>query len=223
MSCDILSAYSVGRGRGEEWGHRTRPDVIGLTRALSMEMRRLALLLRFTARGRSYLPPPIVQVRAQRRINTGGLTNLYDEAQTPALQVRNVSHRGIELEDGLIYTSACILLGGQSFSWRVPGQPWEGWSSDAFEIFNVVSPKPGPWHSTILLLRNTSTHQSSIELLLLGTGKSLLLPPPSIREYLRKAGISMDVMDTVSALVIQLYTRLMSGVEKCMFNVQFIV
>jgi len=33
----------------------------------------------------------------------------------------------------------------------------------------------------------------------------------------------MDVMDTVSSLVIQLHTRLMNGAEKCMFNIQFIV
>lgn len=120
-----------------------------------MEMRRLAALLRSNPRGwsprshQSHHLLSTVQVLPQRHINTSGLTNLYEEAQTPALQVRNVSDRGIELEDGLIYTSACILLGGQSFSWRVPGQPWERWSSEAFEIFHVVSPKPGQWHLTI--------------------------------------------------------------------------
>lgn len=74
-----------------------------------------------------------------------------------------------------------------------------------------------------LVLQKSPTYEPSVELLLLGTGKSLLLPPPSIREYLRKAGISIDVMDTVSALVIRLHTKLMTGAEKCMLNIQFIV
>jgi len=147
-------------------------------------MRGLAGLLPLSAAKPSFRHTPqtvhIVRRKSlHRRLNTGGLTNLYDEAQAPALQVRNVSESGIELKDGLVYASACILFGGQSFVWRVPAQPWVEWSSEAFEIFSVVSPKP--------------------ELLLLGTGKSLLLPPPSIREYLRKAGISMDVMDTRNA------------------------
>jgi len=120
-------------------------------------MRRLAVLKPFAAKNWSHHPPPTVRVlakTARRHLNTGGLTNLYDEAQAPALQVRNVSDRGIELEDGLVYASACILLGGQSFAWRVPGQPWVGWSSEAFEIFNVVSPKPGQSLLATLLLRN---------------------------------------------------------------------
>jgi hypothetical protein len=119
-------------------------------------MRRLAVLLPRATRSWFHHPPPTVQIIAstRRHLNTGGLTNLYDDAQAPALQVRNVSDRGIELEDGLVYRSACILLGGQSFSWRVPGQPWVGWSSEAFEIFNVVSPKPGQSPLAILLLRN---------------------------------------------------------------------
>lgn len=104
--------------------------------------------------------PPTVNVHGlakdlHRQLHTGRLTNLFDEAQAPALQIRNVSDSGIELEDGFVYPTACILLGGQSFSWRVPGQPWGvGWSSEAFEIFNVVSPKPGQFLLTTLLLRN---------------------------------------------------------------------
>jgi hypothetical protein len=123
-------------------------------------MRRLAVLPGFAARScfHSHVPPNLsvysLAKTPNRYLNTGGLTNLFDEAQAPALQIRNVSDRGIELEDGLVYASACILLGGQSFSWKVPGQPWVGWSSEAFEIFNVVSPKPGQSLFTALLLRN---------------------------------------------------------------------
>ena len=124
-------------------------------------MRRLAVLAPFAARRYIYhSSPPTVTVRGlaktlHRHLHTGGLTNIFDEAQAPALQIRNVSDSGIELEDGLVYPSACILLGGQSFSWRVPGQPpWAGWSSEPFEIFNVVSPKPGQSLLVTFLLRN---------------------------------------------------------------------
>ena len=146
------------------------------------------------------LPLPLrLASRHCRRLNTGPLTNLYDEAHAPALQVRNVSESGIELQDGLVYTSPCILFGGHSFFWRVPPQLWVGWSSDPFEIFNIVSPKPGQsFSSTSVLIIHALA-----ELLLLGTGKTLLHPPPSIREYLRRAGISIDVMDTVSTPVVQ--------------------
>jgi hypothetical protein len=111
-------------------------------------MRGLAGLLPLSAAKPSFRHTPqtvhIVRRKSlHRRLNTGGLTNLYDEAQAPALQVRNVSESGIELKDGLVYASACILFGGQSFVWRVPAQPWVEWSSEAFEIFSVVSPKPG--------------------------------------------------------------------------------
>jgi NADH dehydrogenase [ubiquinone] 1 alpha subcomplex assembly factor 3 len=37
-----------------------------------------------------------------------------------------------------------------------------------------------------------------VELLLLGTGKTMSLPPPAIREYLHEIGVQVDVMDTVS-------------------------
>ena len=124
-------------------------------------MRRLAVLQPFAARRCFHHPsPPTVTVHGlaktfHRHLHTGGLTNIFDEAQAPALQIRNVSESGIELEDGLVYPSACILLWGHSFSWRVPGQPpWVGWSPDPFEIFSVVSPKPGQSLFVTLPLRN---------------------------------------------------------------------
>jgi len=35
------------------------------------------------------------------------------------------------------------------------------------------------------------------EILLLGTGKTLVQPPPFMRDYLNGLGIQLDVMDTV--------------------------
>lgn len=89
--------------------------------------------------------PPISHAR--RSLNTGGLTNLFDPAATAGttIQVRNVSEEGgIELEDGLTLRSSCILVGGRVFLWKTPeGKPWNGWTKEDFEIFEVVAPKPG--------------------------------------------------------------------------------
>lgn len=38
------------------------------------------------------------------------------------------------------------------------------------------------------------------EILVLGTGKTIFQPPPSIREHLNKMGIQLEVMDTVRVL-----------------------
>jgi NADH dehydrogenase [ubiquinone] 1 alpha subcomplex assembly factor 3 len=47
------------------------------------------------------------------------------------------------------------------------------------EVFEVVVPRP--------------------EILLLGTGKSIALPPPFFRTYLNGLGIQLDTMDTRNA------------------------
>jgi NADH dehydrogenase [ubiquinone] 1 alpha subcomplex assembly factor 3 len=37
----------------------------------------------------------------------------------------------------------------------------------------------------------------SLEILLMGTGRTMSLPPPSLRSYMNEIGIQMDFMDTV--------------------------
>ncbi|KIM21799.1 hypothetical protein M408DRAFT_324819, partial [Serendipita vermifera MAFF 305830] len=114
-------------------------------------------------------------VQAQRNLNTGALQNLFDPAATAGttIQIRNVSEDGgIELEDGLTLRSSCILIGGRVFLWKTPqGKPWNGWTKEDFEIFEVLVPKPG----------------------------YMLLPPPSIRQYLHDIGVQVDIMDTKNA------------------------
>ncbi|PVF95520.1 DUF498-domain-containing protein [Serendipita vermifera] len=145
----------------------------GLLRSLS-NLARVSQLTRQRIRRSSVTP---VQ---QRWVNTGGLTNLFDTSTVGGIQVRNVSEMGgIELEDGLTLRSSCILTRGKVFLWKTPGTPWNGWSAANFELFEVLVPKP--------------------EILLLGTGKSLLPPPPSIRQYLHQIGIQFEVMDTRNA------------------------
>jgi len=126
------------------------------------------------------------------------LHNILEGGVAPAVQVRTVTPAGIELQDGLIIPGACIFLDGQIFMWRVPVprspvasgssnlnvkpvSPWSapGWGKECFEIFDVVIPKP--------------------EILLLGTGRTVFHPPPSIRSYLNSIGIQLDVFDTWNA------------------------
>lgn len=117
-----------------------------------------------------------------RLINTGGLTNLFDTSNIGGIQVRNVTeHDGIELEDGLTMKSSCILIGGRVFLWKTPESSLSSgeWTKDDFEIFDVLLPKP--------------------EILVFGTGKSLMLPPVSVREYLREIGVQAEYMDTRNA------------------------
>ena len=45
-------------------------------------------------------------------------------------------------------------------------------------------------------------NSGSAEIMLLGTGKRILQPPPFIRKYLNERGIQLDVLDTVSSTIL---------------------
>ncbi|KZT36691.1 DUF498-domain-containing protein, partial [Sistotremastrum suecicum HHB10207 ss-3] len=107
------------------------------------------------------------------------MSNMLDDGKKLTIQVRNITPAGIELADGLVLPSACIFLGGEVFLWKVPDTLWTGWTKEHFQIFDVTIPKP--------------------EILILGTGKSVVLPPPSIRTHLSSIGIGLEVLDTWNA------------------------
>lgn len=71
------------------------------------------------------------------------LNNILAGGAAPAVQVKTITSQGIELADGLIIPSACIFLNGKTFLWDIPGNSWEGWKEEHFEVFDVVVPKPG--------------------------------------------------------------------------------
>lgn len=73
-------------------------------------------------------------------------TNILAGANMPAVQIKNVTQEGIQLEDGLILPSSCLFIEGKVFLWNVPPTPWEGWKPEHFEIFDTVVPKPGECH-----------------------------------------------------------------------------
>jgi NADH dehydrogenase [ubiquinone] 1 alpha subcomplex assembly factor 3 len=115
-------------------------------------------------------------------------TNLLADDSPPAVQVSSISESGIQLADGLVIPGACVFLEGKVFLWDMPEinvkskvkeERWRGWAEERFQLLDVVTPRP--------------------EMLLLGTGKTLVQPPPFLRSYLSSLGIQLDVMDTRNA------------------------
>ncbi len=128
------------------------------------------------------------------RICNSALHNILAGGASPSTQVKTINAEGINLADGRIIPSSCIFLDGKVFLWQTPETFWDGWGTEHFEVFDAVVPKPGKCDGSNSTCGLLIFHP---EILLLGTGKRLILPPPSIRQYLTSIGIQIDVMDTV--------------------------
>ncbi|KDN43902.1 hypothetical protein K437DRAFT_274757 [Tilletiaria anomala UBC 951] len=110
--------------------------------------------------------------------------------------ITSMSPQSFTLSDGLVVSQPLLLLNGQVFLWLPPaldhsraapnGQGWEEWLEQAggrdeiWKILEVIAPKP--------------------EILLFGTGKTVLPPPQQIRAYLGSSlGIQLEVQDSRNA------------------------
>ncbi|CAA7259364.1 unnamed protein product [Cyclocybe aegerita] len=127
-------------------------------------------------------------IHSTRSASDRSFTNFLADDNPPAVQVSSISEAGIQLIDGLVIPGACIFLEGKVFLWDVPTSNlssrmkehrWQDWSEERFQLFDTVVPRP--------------------EILLLGTGKTIVQPPPFVRDHLTKLGIQLDVMDTRNA------------------------
>ena len=117
---------------------------------------------------------------------SGGFLNILEDDSIP-IRVSNASKDEIVLTDGLVLPPNCLFLNGHIFTWNTPvvkameampnGRGWESWTDDIFTIFEVVSPRP--------------------EILILGTGATVLPVPPRIRSRLNSLGIQIDVQSMV--------------------------
>ena len=137
--------------------------------------------------------------RVLRNQKWSQLTNILASDVPPPVQVKSISTAGVLLQDGRLLPSACIFLEGEVLLWDVPPIPWKGWDEGKFEVFDVVVPKPG----ASLPARATQRGLMILypfcfpEILLIGTGKSVNPLPATLRQYLNKLGIQVDVMDSV--------------------------
>ena len=78
---------------------------------------------------------------------------LADDDNPPPVQVSSLSDNGILLADGLLVPGACIFLEGKVYLWDTPAlqnnmrtttqEVWRGWAEERFQIFDVVTPRPG--------------------------------------------------------------------------------
>lgn len=157
-------------------------------RALLRNSARSALCTRANAR------PFHVSYARRLPPNDGGLNNILSGGEAPPVQVKTITSSGIQLADGLVLSSACIFLDGKVFMWNVPETTWDGWKPEHFEIFETVVPKPGQSY-TCRFMRWIA--YACAEILLIGTGDRVDMMPPALRQYLIKAGVQVDVMNTV--------------------------
>ncbi|PWN25169.1 hypothetical protein BDZ90DRAFT_234371 [Jaminaea rosea] len=111
----------------------------------------------------------------------------------PALSIASISPTSITLSDGLVLQCPLFLLNGTAFMWDCPSLPpdalpngkgWEEWldegkRKETWAILDAVEPKP--------------------EVLLLGTGKTVIPPPPALRRFLNDMGIQVDAQSSHNA------------------------
>ena len=79
-------------------------------------------------------------------------TNFLADDNPPPVQVSSLSDNGILLSDGLLIPGACIFLEGKVYLWDTPElktntrktqEIWHAWTEERFQIFDVVTPRPG--------------------------------------------------------------------------------
>lgn len=126
----------------------------------------------------------------------GALTSVLSD--TNALQIQSVGKSGVTFSDGKICKGPVMIIDNKVFLWKVPSPTapfnWgDAIPKDAFKVFETLTPRPGEF-----LALKCSLYLSYLEILLLGTGKHMLPPPPSFNKYLNSLGIQVDVIDTVS-------------------------
>ncbi|GAA5873354.1 hypothetical protein JCM16303_001099 [Sporobolomyces ruberrimus] len=115
------------------------------------------------------------------------LPNIILPSSNPSLQITTLTpSAGYTLSDGLVLPSPILMIDGVAFMWDVKppvddvkGGSWDGFDTEKLKVFEVINPRP--------------------EILLVGTGKTGLFPPPKFKHYLNSLGIQVDVLDSRNA------------------------
>lgn len=130
----------------------------------------------------------------------------------PQLSIHSMGDSTFTLSDGLVSHTPLILLQNQVLLWDAPplgrdpatgqetvvvptGQGWEAWTDDVWRLFEVVQPRPGKQIQAFLF---SVLMNMLVEILIFGTGKTVLPPPPHIKTYLNSLGIQVEAHNTVS-------------------------
>ncbi|PWN46531.1 hypothetical protein IE53DRAFT_382806 [Violaceomyces palustris] len=114
---------------------------------------------------------------------------LEDLDRKEYVNVKSISENTFTLSDGLVVDSPMMIISGLVFLWDPPkldpansapsGWGWEEWNDELWKIFEVIDDRP--------------------EILLFGTGKTVLPPPQKVRSYINSLGIQLDVQDSRNA------------------------
>ena len=100
-----------------------------------------------------------------------------------AIVIRSVSaERGLTLSDGTRIRTAALFINDVAFLWHPPPLAdadlrWTGWTPDDFAALEIVEPRP--------------------DVLVVGTGPTLVPMPSNLRAYLSSLGVAVDIQDTV--------------------------
>ncbi|CAG8534048.1 7738_t:CDS:2 [Ambispora gerdemannii] len=114
--------------------------------------------------------------------------NMFDDSaiRTTTL-IKAIKKDGFVTTDNVYLRGPVLLLNGYAFLWDVPqgkeynySLPFENWTPECLKIFEVIVPKP--------------------EMIIFGTGKTLLPLPQSLRDYVHRLGMQLDMMSTSSAV-----------------------
>ncbi|CAG8508146.1 749_t:CDS:2 [Ambispora leptoticha] len=115
--------------------------------------------------------------------------NMYDDSAIRATTlIKTIKKDGFVTTDNIYLRGPVLLLNGYAFLWDVPqdkernypSSPFENWTPECLKIFEVIVPKP--------------------EMIIFGTGSTLLPLPHSLRDYIRRLGMQLDMMSTNNAV-----------------------
>jgi NADH dehydrogenase [ubiquinone] 1 alpha subcomplex assembly factor 3 len=131
------------------------------------------------------------------------LQNIFDTADRPSLTIAKLTPDGFHLSDDLVVPGGLVLAGYQALLWNVDPPKgdgtngmeaaWQGWTKERFQVFESVVPRPGE----LFVFLQERAYAHDIEILLFGTGQTVLPAPKEIRDYISSLGIQLDVMDSV--------------------------
>ena len=126
-----------------------------------------------------------LQYHARRLRRLRSFVNTLDPDPS-AIVIRSVSaERGLTLSDGTRIRTAALFINDVAFLWHPPTLAeadlrWTGWTPDDFAAIEIVEPRP--------------------DVLVVGTGPTLVPMPSNLRAYLSSLGVAVDIQDTVRRL-----------------------